>query len=189
MNRFIIISLILIMPFVVISQDLKKTVYLKADFAQIFDHNKISDFSFDILNHIYIGKFVTENIAIGITTNDAVSSNDNNRYMLLYSLSDYQVFSVYYLKINNHKVKPFLSLKTPFKFKDETYYVYNSVGDLSIEEQSFNLLDQASIGAGVSFELKTNVFFDFSYTQLLRKNIYGFKNGFCSFGVHFELDN
>lgn len=177
------------MPFVAISQDLKKSIFFKADFAQIFDHNKISDFSFDILNHIYVGKFVTENIAIGITTNDAVSSNDKNRYMPRYPLSDYQFFSFYYLKINDSKVKPFLSLKRPFKFKDETYYVYNSSGDLSIEEQSFNLLDQTSIGAGVSFELKTNVFFDLSYTQLLRKNIYGFKNGFCSFGVHFELDN
>lgn len=188
MKRIIFSLVVLLIPTLAISQK-SKPIYFKADFIQVYDINNDKKLSYDLLNHVYFGRFISENTVVGITSNKSVSTNDDNRYMPQYTLSDYQFFSVHFFKLNRSKIKPFLSFKRPFKFKNETYYVYNDNGDLSIEEQPFGLIDQISLGVGCSFTISKNLFFDISYSQLLKKNIYGFKNGFTSFGIHFELYN
>lgn len=189
MNKSTAIILMLMIPFGLISQELKNPFFIKADFSKILDYNKKPDPNFDIIDNIYVGKFITKNLVLGITTNNTKSGVDPDRYVPIYSLSEYQFFSMYYLNITDDQMRPFLFLKRPFKFKDETYEVFNTDGIPETIVQPFDFFNQLNVGLGISIKLVNNLFIDVTYYQLLQKTIYGFNNGITSFGIHYELGN
>ena len=184
MYKAILFSLIII-PFFAKSQEFKSSLFIHANIGVLHVSDDEINSDYDFSNNLSFGLFINRNLVVGLSTQDAVSTNDNNRYVKLYKLSNSQIFTTYFFCKN--KTTPFIMLKKPLKFNDELFHVYNTDNVLVQELQSFNSLNNVYLGFGLSHEIKKNVFFDISYIQLIKKNLYGFKNGSLAFGVSFQL--
>tara|TARA_B100000767_G_C19744393_1_gene527764 strand:+ start:143 stop:700 length:558 start_codon:yes stop_codon:yes gene_type:complete len=184
MYKFILFSLI-ITPFFAKSQEFKSSLFIHANIGVLHDSDDDINSDYDFANNLSFGIFINENFVVGLSTHDAMSTTDNNRYVKPYRLSSSQIFSTYFFVKN--KTTPFITLKKPLKFNDEFYQAYNTDNVIVQELQSFDFLNNLYIGCGVSHEIKKNVFFDISYIKLIKKNLYGLKNGSLAFGVSLLL--
>ena len=113
--------------------------------------NTILDFS--------IGSFVTDDILLGITNEDAVSdyiSEGSNPIQDSLIISNFQFFMRYY-----YNPKSFFLIKMPAN---------SDVIDISI-------FDRVRVGGGYIFNSKDNLDFDISYDVLLGSNLNGWNKG------------
>ena len=152
---------------------------LKFSPIEFFDHNKRIEFS---SANLYIGSYICENIVLGITNINSMSGNDSDRYIPLYKLSNYQLFSLIYLKKINEFSTPFLFFKRSLKFKKEEFYIENLDGKYESIRHDFDVLDDLKIGVGIKNKIYDGLYLDLTYYQFIKENHSGFKNGVTQLG-------
>ena len=91
-----------------------KKFIIKFSPVEFFDHNKRMEFS---TANLYVGSYIKENIVLGITNINSMSGNDSDRYIPLYKLSNYQLFSLIFLKKLMNSALLFIYKKI-FKVRD-----------------------------------------------------------------------
>ena len=112
-----------------------------------------------------------------------MSGNDSDRYIPLYKLSNYQLFSLIYLKKINEFSTPFLFFKRSLKFKKEEFYIENLDGNYESIRHDFDVLDDLKIGIGIKNKIYDGLYLDLTYYQFIKENNSGFKNGVTQLGV------
>ena len=177
----ILIILFVIIPLYLLGEEpANKKFIIKFSPVEFFDHNKRMEFS---TANLYVGSYIKENIVLGITNINSMSGNDSDRYIPLYKLSNYQLFSLIFFKEINEFSTPFLFIKRSLKFETEEFNIENLDGNLERIRHDFDLLDDLKIGVGIKNKIYDGLYFDLTYYQLIKENNSGFKNGLTQLGL------
>ena len=181
----ILIILFVIIPLYLLGEEpANKKFIIKFSPVEFFDHNKRMEFS---TANLYVGSYIKENIVLGITNINSMSGNDSDRYIPLYKLSNYQLFSLIFFKEINEFSTPYLFLKRSLKFKTEEFNIQNLDGNYERIRHDFNVLDDLKVGVGIKNKIYDGLYFDLTYYQLIKENHSGFKNGLTQLGLVIEF--
>ncbi len=181
----ILLLFIVIIPLGVlgVEPDNKKFL-IKFSPVEFFDYN--TNMVFNVSN-IYVGSYISKNIVFGITNINSMSESDPNRYIPQYKLSNYQLFSLVFLKEINEFSTPFLFFKRSLKFKKEEFNIENLDGKIENITHNFGLLDDLKLGVGIKNKISERLYFDLTYYQLVVENYSGFKGGATQIGLVIEF--
>lgn len=180
MKNILLILFVTVPLYLLGEEPAKKKFLIKFSLLELFDHNEKMEFS---TGNVYVGSYINENIVLGITNINSMSGNDPDRYIPLYKLSNYQLFSLIFLKEINEFSTPFLFFKRSLKFKTEEFNVGNLDGDNESIKHDFDILDDLKIGVGIKNKIYDKLHFDLTYYQLVKENHSGFKNGVTQLGI------
>ena len=162
MNK-IIIALVLI-PFISWSQTFISTSFIERTNSL----EKITPIN--ILNNLYVGSVINDNLILGITTDDAVSDYIEKGFNPVKDsliISNFQLFFKYYSD------DFFFLMKMP---------PYTNISNISI-------YDNIRIGAGYVIYRDEKLDFELSYNTLLNSNQNGFHKGELNLGISTSMSS
>ena len=162
MNKLIII--LFFIPFIVCSQTFISTNFIERTNTS----EKITPIN--MLNNLYIGSFINDNLILGITNEDAVSDYIEEEYNPMQDsliISSFQLFFKYYTD------DFFFLMKMP---------PYTNFSNISI-------YDNIRVGVGYVIYRDKKLDLEVSYNRLLNSNQNGFHKGELNLGISTSMSS
>ena len=159
-----IIIILVFIPFIVCSQTFISTNFIERTNAS----EKITPIN--MLNNLYIGSFINDNLILGITNEDAVSDYIEEEYNPMQDsliISSFQLFFKYYTD------DFFLLMKMS---------PYTNFSNISI-------YDYIRVGAGYVIYRDEKLDFELSYNTLLNSNQNGFNKGKLNLSISISMSS
>ena len=159
-----VIIILVLIPFIVCSQTFISTNFIERTNTS----EKITPIN--MLNNLYIGSFINDNLILGITNEDAVSDYIEEEYNPMQDsliISSFQLFFKYYTD------DFFLLMKMP---------PYTNFSNISI-------YDNIRIGAGYVIYRDEKLDFELSYNTLLNSNQNGFNKGKLNLSISINMSS